>query len=29
MKRIYITQKEFDNIPHENKTETHIIQEYQ
>lgn len=29
MPRIYITQKEFDNIPHENKTETHIIQEYQ
>jgi len=29
MPRIYITQKEFDNIPHEKKTETHIIQDYQ
>lgn len=29
MPRIYITQKEFDNISCDKKTETHIIQEYQ
>lgn len=29
MKRIYITQKHFDNISCDKKTETHIIQEYQ
>lgn len=29
MPRIYITQKEFDKISCDKKTETHIIQEYQ